>query len=74
MVETKIHAHNVGPYGLATQQPFKSKAQNNGQRFGEMEVWTLESYSSVYNLQKLLTIKSYDVKGKNNILWTKYNT
>lgn len=38
MVETKIHARNTGPYALITQQPLKGKAQNGGQRFGEMEV------------------------------------
>ena len=70
MVETKIHARNVGPYGLITQQPLKGKAQNGGQRFGEMEVWALESYGAAYNLQELLTIKSDDVKGRNNILYS----
>ena len=68
MVETKIHARNNGPYALITQQPLKGKAQNGGQRFGEMEVWALESYGAAYNLQELLTIKSDDIKGRNNIL------
>lgn len=68
MVETKIHARNTGPYALITQQPLKGKAQNGGQRFGEMEVWALESYGAAYNLQELLTIKSDDIKGRNAIL------
>ena len=68
MVETKIHARNTGPYSLVTQQPLKGKAQNGGQRFGEMEVWALESYGAAYNLQELLTIKSDDIKGRNTIL------
>ena len=68
MVETKIHARNTGPYALVTQQPLKGKAQNGGQRFGEMEVWALESYGAAYNLQELLTIKSDDIKGRNAIL------
>lgn len=38
MVDDKIHARNVGPYSLITQQPLGGKAQNGGQRFGEMEV------------------------------------
>lgn len=37
MVDDKIHARNVGPYSLITQQPLGGKAQNGGQRFGEME-------------------------------------
>ena len=67
MVETKIHARNIGPYALITQQPLKGKAQNGGQRFGEMEVWALESYGAAYNLRELLTIKSDDIVGRNRI-------
>ena len=39
MVDDKLHARNVGPYTLVTQQPMGGKAQTGGQRFGEMEVW-----------------------------------
>ncbi len=67
MVETKIHARNVGPYALVTQQPLKGKAQNGGQRFGEMEVWALESYGAAHNLRELLTIKSDDIIGRNRV-------
>lgn len=67
MVETKIHARNVGPYALITQQPLKGKAQNGGQRFGEMEVWALESYGAAHNLRELLTIKSDDIIGRNRV-------
>lgn len=67
MVNTKIHARNVGPYTLITQQPLKGKAQNGGQRFGEMEVWALESYGAAHNLRELLTIKSDDIIGRNRI-------
>jgi DNA-directed RNA polymerase subunit beta len=35
-----------------------------GQRFGEMEVWALESHSAPYALQEMLTIKSDDIKGR----------
>jgi len=35
-----------------------------GQRFGEMEVWALESHRVPYTLQELLTIKSDDVQGR----------
>lgn len=64
MVEDKMHARSVGPYSLVTQQPFGGKAQNGGQRFGEMEVWALESYGAAYTLQEMLTIKSDDVQGR----------
>jgi DNA-directed RNA polymerase subunit beta len=64
MVEDKIHARSVGPYSLVTQQPFGGKAQNGGQRFGEMEVWALEAHGAANILQEMLTIKSDDVKGR----------
>ena len=64
MVEDKIHARSTGPYSLITQQPLGGKAQFGGQRFGEMEVWALESYSAAYNLQEMLTVKSDDVVGR----------
>ena len=35
-----------------------------GQRFGEMEVWALESHRVPYALQEMLTIKSDDVQGR----------
>ena len=40
------------------------KAQNGGQRFGEMEVWALEAYGAATALQEMLTIKSDDVYGR----------
>jgi DNA-directed RNA polymerase subunit beta len=64
LVEDKMHARSVGPYSLVTQQPFGGKAQNGGQRFGEMEVWALEAYGVAHILQEMLTIKSDDVYGR----------
>ncbi|MDH3324350.1 MAG: DNA-directed RNA polymerase subunit beta [Candidatus Peregrinibacteria bacterium] len=64
LVEDKMHARSVGPYSLVTQQPFGGKAQNGGQRFGEMEVWALEAYGAAHTLQEMLTIKSDDVHGR----------
>ena len=64
MVEDKIHARSIGPYTTVTQQPLGGKAQNGGQRFGEMEVWALEAYGAATTLQEMLTIKSDDVYGR----------
>ena len=64
LIEDKIHARSVGPYSLVTQQPLGGKAQNGGQRFGEMEVWALEAYGAAHVLQEMLTIKSDDVHGR----------
>ncbi len=64
MVADKIHARSTGPYTMVTQQPLGGKAQNGGQRFGEMEVWALEAYGAATTLQEMLTIKSDDVYGR----------
>ncbi len=64
LVADKIHARSTGPYTMVTQQPLGGKAQNGGQRFGEMEVWALEAYGAANMLQEMLTIKSDDVIGR----------
>ena len=64
MIADKIHARSTGPYTMVTQQPLGGKAQNGGQRFGEMEVWALEAYGASNTLQEMLTIKSDDVYGR----------
>ena len=64
MVEDKIHMRSIGPYSLITQQPLGGKAQNGGQRFGEMEVWALLGYGAAYTLREVLTIKSDDIQGR----------
>lgn len=64
MVSDKIHARSTGPYTMVTQQPLGGKAQNGGQRFGEMEVWALEAYGAASTLQEMLTIKSDDTYGR----------
>ena len=50
------------------QQPLGGKAQQGGQRLGEMEVWALEAYGAAYTLQELLTVKSDDMQGRNEAL------
>ncbi len=64
MVDDKLHARATGPYSTVTQQPLGGKAQNGGQRFGEMEVWALEAYGAAYTLQEMMTIKSDDRAGR----------
>ena len=64
MVDDKLHARATGPYSLVTQQPLGGKAQNGGQRFGEMEVWALQAYGAAHTLQEILTIKSDDRVGR----------
>ncbi len=67
MVDDKLHARSEGPYTLVTQQPMGGKAQNGGQRFGEMEVWALEAYGAAHTLQEMMTIKSDDIVGRNQV-------
>ena len=63
----KIHARSTGPYSLIHQQPLGGKAQFGGQRFGEMEVWALEAYGAAHTLNEMLTVKSDDIKGRNEV-------
>jgi len=64
MVEDKIHMRSIGPYSLITQQPLGGKAQNGGQRFGEMEVWALLGHGAGHTLREMLTVKSDDILGR----------
>ncbi len=64
MVEDKLHMRSIGPYSLTTQQPLGGKAQNGGQRIGEMEVWAFLGYGAAYALREVLTIKSDDIMGR----------
>ena len=68
LVDDTIHARSTGPYSLVTQQPLGGRAQQGGQRLGEMEVWALEAFGAAYTLQELLTIKSDDMQGRNETL------
>jgi DNA-directed RNA polymerase subunit beta len=68
LVDDKIHARSTGPYSLVTQQPLGGRAKHGGQRLGEMEVWALEGFGAAYLLQELLTVKSDDMQGRNEIL------
>jgi len=66
LADDKVHARSTGSYTMVTQQPLGGKAQFGGQRFGEMEVWALESHTAPNVLQEMLTIKSDDVIGRAN--------
>jgi DNA-directed RNA polymerase subunit beta len=68
MVDEKIHARNIGPYSLITQQPLRGRSKQGGQRFGEMEVWAIEGFGAPYILQELFTIKSDDLIGRKKLL------
>lgn len=64
LVKDKITARSIGSYSYITKQPLKGKSKNGGQRFGEMELWALESFGSAYNLQEIITLKSDDLTNK----------
>jgi DNA-directed RNA polymerase beta subunit len=67
LVSDKIKSRFTGPYSRIFNQPTEGKFKNIGQRFGEMEVWTLESYGCSNILQEFLTIKSDDIYTKDYI-------
>jgi DNA-directed RNA polymerase subunit beta len=66
-VKDKRHARSIGPYSLITQQPLGGKAQNGGQRFGEMEVWALQAHGAANILQEMMTLKSDDFMGRSQM-------
>ena len=68
LVDEKIHARSIGPYSLVTQQPLRGRSKHGGQRLGEMEVWALEGFGAAYTLQELLTVKSDDIKGREQVM------
>lgn len=68
LVDEKIHARATGPYTMVTQQPLRGRSKKGGQRFGEMEVWALEGFGAAYTLQELLTFKSDDLYGRQQVL------
>nr|YP_010712216.1 RNA polymerase beta subunit [Corydalis ternata]UGO88508.1 RNA polymerase beta subunit [Corydalis ternata]WDA92871.1 RNA polymerase beta subunit [Corydalis ternata] len=69
-VDDKIHGRSTGPYALVTQQPLKGRANQGGQRVGEMEVWALEGFGVAYILQEMLTYKSDHIKTRQEIFGT----
>jgi DNA-directed RNA polymerase subunit beta len=68
MVDEKIHARSTGPYSLVTKQPLGGRSKQGGQRLGEMEVWALEGFGAAYILQEMLTCKSDDIIGREQVV------
>lgn len=67
IVDEKIHSRSVGSYSLINQQPLGGRANFGGQRFGEMECWSLQAYGAAHMLQEMLTVKSDDVVGRSKM-------
>nr|YP_009540920.1 RNA polymerase beta subunit [Lepocinclis tripteris]AYQ93346.1 RNA polymerase beta subunit [Lepocinclis tripteris] len=68
-VKDKIAARSTGSYSVITKQPLRGKSKKGGQRFGEMEIWALESFGCAYTLQEIITIKSDDTTNKFKLLY-----
>jgi DNA-directed RNA polymerase subunit beta len=64
LVDEKIHARTIGPEHLITKQPLGGKSRQGGQRFGEMEVWGIQSYGASFLLHEMSTIKSSSSNSK----------
>ncbi|CAN6440751.1 unnamed protein product [Victoria cruziana] len=64
----KIHGRSSGHYALVTQQPFRGRAKQGGQRVGEMEVWALEGFGVAHILQEMLTYKSDHIRAHQEYL------
>nr|YP_010474021.1 RNA polymerase beta subunit [Corydalis crispa]UVH68234.1 RNA polymerase beta subunit [Corydalis crispa] len=69
-VDDKFHARSSGPYALVTQQPLKGRANQGGQRVGEMEVWALEGFGVAHILQEMLTYKSDHIRARQEVVGT----
>ncbi len=67
LVDDKIHARPTGPYSIGIKQPLKGKNNLGGQRLGEMEVWSLQSYGVAHPLNELLSTKCDDIMARHEI-------
>nr|QUB01744.1 RNA polymerase beta subunit [Callisia repens] len=67
-VDDKIHGRSSGHYALVTQQPLRGRANQGGQRVGEMEVWALEGFGVAHILQEMLTYKSDHIRARQEVL------
>nr|YP_010154065.1 RNA polymerase beta subunit [Corydalis davidii]QQW51898.1 RNA polymerase beta subunit [Corydalis davidii] len=69
-VDDKFHGRSIGPYALVTQQPLRGRANQGGQRVGEMEVWALEGFGVAHILQEMLTYKSDHIRARQEVVGT----
>ena len=68
IVEDKINVRDYGPYNQITKQAIKGRFRKGGQRVGEIEIWALGSYGSIYILREICTVKSDGLFGRGSIL------
>ncbi|MEQ8173257.1 MAG: hypothetical protein ABRQ38_30515, partial [Candidatus Eremiobacterota bacterium] len=66
LAEDKFHFRDKGNYACITEQPVKGKKYAGGQKIGEMEGWALQAYRAYKNLDELYTLKSDDIKARND--------
>ncbi len=64
LVDDKIHARDIGPYGYINGQPLGGRSNKGGQRIGEMEIWALEAYGAAHMIHEMMNIKSDDIEGR----------
>lgn len=67
MVLDKIHFRSTGPYHMIYQQPLKGRAQEGGQRLGEMEADVLKALGAAYNLMEMMSAKSDDIRKRKQL-------
>ena len=67
LVKDKFNVRSNGPYSLITLQPPGGKSKDGGQRFGEMEQWSIQAFGAAFNSVELSTIKSDDFKGRKDV-------
>ena len=76
MVLDKLHFRETGPYSMIYQQPLKGRAQEGGQRIGEMEGWVFEALGAAYTLMEMMGPKSDDINKRkqlqNSFLFNNY--
>ena len=64
----KIHGRSEGPTVSKTQQPTAGKAQEGGQRMGEMDTYSFISYNALTTLAESFGALSDDSKSRNEMV------
>ncbi len=73
LVDNKVQVRAIGPYSHILKQPVKGRHNKGGQRLGEMEVWTLQSYGVATMLKEVCTAKCDDILSRSVIKQSIYN-